>query len=198
MTLIIGITGGIGSGKSTFSKQVLKKGFKLLDSDKVVGELYKNPPDSFLIYLKKIGLGLAIKQKKINKKYIAKIIFNNLKVKTELQNYIFKFVRKQRSLFLKKEKRKKTKIIFFDVPLLFENNLSKEFDVLISIISTRKNRYKRLKKHKNMNKDLFKKIVRSQTTNVVRKLNSDIIIYNNKSMKDYLHKIDVVLNNIVV
>ena len=113
MTLIIGITGGIGSGKTTFSEQVLKRGLKLLDSDKVVGGLYKKPSSGFLKHLKKIGLGSAIKRKKINKKYIAKIIFNNTKVKTELQNYIFKFVRKQRLLFLNKEKRKKTKIIFF-------------------------------------------------------------------------------------
>jgi len=198
MTIIVGITGGIGSGKTTFSKQVLKRGFKLLDSDKVVGGLYKKPPISFLKHIKKIGLGGAIKGKKINKEHIAKIIFNNTKVKTELQNYIFKFVRKQRSLFLKKEKRKKTKIIFLDVPLLFENNLSKEFDILISTISTKKNRYKRLKKNRNMNKDLFKKIVMSQTTDVVRKLNSDIIIHNNKSMNDYLHKINTVLNKIVL
>ena len=198
MTLIIGITGGIGSGKSTFSEQVLKKGFKLFDSDKVVGELYKKPPSGFLKYLKKIGLGRATKEKKINKKYIAKIVFDNIVVKSELQNYIFKFVRKQRSIFLKKEKENKTKIIFLDIPLLFENNLSKEFDILISIISTKKNRYKRLNKHKNMKKDLFKKIIRSQTTDVVRKLNSDIIIYNNKSMNEYLYKIDAALNNIVL
>ncbi|MDC3131743.1 dephospho-CoA kinase [Pelagibacteraceae bacterium] len=198
MTTIVGITGGIGSGKTTFSEQVLKRGLKLLDSDKVVGGLYNKPTSGFIKHLKQIGLGGAVKGKKINKKYIATIIFNNNKVKTELQNYIFKFVRKQRSLFLKKEKRKKTKIIFIDVPLLFENNLSKEFDLLISTISTKKNRYKRLKKHRNMNKDLFKKIVMSQTTDVVRKLNSDIIIYNNKSMKDYLHKINTVLNKIVL
>ena len=49
-----------------------------------------------------------------------------------------------------------------------------------------------------MNKDLFKKIVMSQTTDVVRKLNSNIIIYNNKSMKNYLHKINTVLNKIVL
>ena len=198
MTIIVGITGGIGSGKTTFSKQVLKRGLKLLDSDKVVGGLYKKPTGGFLKYLKQIGLAGAIKGKKINKKYIATIIFNNNKVKTELQDYIFKFVRKQRSLFLRKEIRKKTKIIFFDVPLIFENNLSKEFDILISIISTKKNRYKRLKKYRNMNKDLFKKIIMSQTTDVERKLNSDIIIYNNKSMKNYLYKIDKVLNNILL
>ena len=145
MTIIVGITGGIGSGKTTFSEQVLRRGLKLLDSDKVVSGLYKKPTGSFLKHLKQIGLGEAVKGKKIHKKYIAKIIFNNNKVKTELQNYIFKFVRKKRSLFLKKEKRNKTKIIFLDVPLLFENNLSKEFDILISTISTKKNRYKRLK-----------------------------------------------------
>tara|TARA_S200000501_G_scaffold307244_1_gene296319 strand:+ start:1010 stop:1606 length:597 start_codon:yes stop_codon:yes gene_type:complete len=198
MTIIVGITGGIGSGKTTFSDQVLKRGLNLLDSDKVVGGLYKKPTSGFLKHLNQIGLGGAVKGKKINKKYIASIIFNNNKVKTKLQNYIFKFVRKQRSLFLRNEIRKKTKIIFLDVPLLFENNLSKEFDILISIVSTKKNRYKRLKKYRNMNKDLFNKIVISQTTDVERKLNSDIIIYNDKSMKDYLHKINTVLNKIVL
>ena len=198
MTLIIGITGGIGSGKSTFANQVLKRGFKLLDSDKIVGIMYKKPTSDFLKHLKQIGLREAIKNKKINKKYIAKVIFNNTKIKVELENYIFKFVRKQRSIFLENEKKKKTKIIFLDVPLLFENNLSKEFDIIISIISTKKNRYKRLKKYRNMSGNLFKKIIKFQTTDVVRKLNSDIIIYNNKSMKNYLYKIDKVLNNILL
>tara|TARA_X000000950_G_scaffold217825_1_gene262093 strand:+ start:1121 stop:1717 length:597 start_codon:yes stop_codon:yes gene_type:complete len=198
MTLIIGITGGIGSGKSTLANQVLKRGFKLLDSDKIVGTMYKQPSSDFLKHLKNIGLRKAIKHRKINKKYIAKVIFNNTKIKVELENYIFKFVRKQRSIFLKNEKKKKTKIIFLDVPLLFENNLSKEFDILISIISTKKNRYKRLKKYKNMSTNLFKKIIKFQTTDVVRKLNSDIIIYNNKSMKNYLYKINKVLNKILL
>ena len=40
MTLLVAITGGIGSGKSTFSKEVLKRKFKLLDSDKQVSLIY--------------------------------------------------------------------------------------------------------------------------------------------------------------
>ena len=43
MTILVGITGGIGSGKSTFSGEVIKRGGKLLDSDKEVDVLYKNP-----------------------------------------------------------------------------------------------------------------------------------------------------------
>ena len=52
MTILVGITGGIGSGKSTFSGEVIKGG-KLLDSDKEVDVLYKNPKKEFIDHLKK-------------------------------------------------------------------------------------------------------------------------------------------------
>ena len=67
MTLIVAITGGIGSGKSTFSKEIKKRRLKLLDSDKEVSLIYKNPNTNFLNYLKKIGLGKSIKNKKLTK-----------------------------------------------------------------------------------------------------------------------------------
>ena len=53
MTTLIAITGGIGSGKSTFSKEVVKRGFKLIDSDKQVDKIYKKPSKEFLRFLKK-------------------------------------------------------------------------------------------------------------------------------------------------
>tara|TARA_A100001011_G_C14231163_1_gene808895 strand:- start:214 stop:810 length:597 start_codon:yes stop_codon:yes gene_type:complete len=195
MTLLVGITGGIGSGKSTLSNQLLKKKLKLFDSDKVVSLLYSKPPASFLKHLKLIGLDEAVKGKKINKKSISNIIFDDFEIKTQLQNFIFKYVRKQRLIFIQKEKRKKTKIIFFDIPLLFENRLEKQFDILISIISSKKNRFQRLKKHKKMKKKLFVKIINSQTTDVTRKAKSDIVIYNNSTMEDYLKKINITINN---
>ena len=125
MTVFIAITGGIGAGKSTFSNEVIKRKLNILDSDKQVDTLYKKPKKSFLNYLKKIGLGEAVKNNKINKKQIGNIIFSNKKIKTSLEKYIFKQVRKKRAEFIKKEKNKKTKVVFLDIPLLFENNLTK-------------------------------------------------------------------------
>ena len=80
--------------------------------------------------------------------------------------------------------------------MLFENNLKKEFDTVISLISPKKERYKRLKKSKKLTKDLFNKIIKSQTSNLVRKNKSDIVIYNNGTMKEYLRKINNVLDKI--
>ena len=113
MTKLVVITGGIGSGKSTFSKEVKKRGLKLLDSDEQVSQIYKKPNKNFLNYLRKIDLGPSIKNGKIDKKYISKKIFFNKKIKTDLEKYIFKLVRKNRKEFIKKEKKIKTNIIFF-------------------------------------------------------------------------------------
>ena len=197
MTALIAITGGMGSGKSTFSNEVKKRKLKILDSDMQVDTLYKKPKKSFLNYLKKIGLGDAIKNNKINKKQIGNIIFSNKKIKTSLEKYIFKQVRKKRAEFIKKEIKKKTKVVFLDIPLLFENNLNKDFDMVISIISKKKERLKRLKKTKKITKSYFDKITAMQTTDVERKKNSDIIIFNNTTMKSYIIKINNVLNKIV-
>lgn len=197
MTVFIAITGGIGAGKSTFSNEVKKRKLNILDSDKQVDTLYKKPKKSFLNYLKKIGLGEAVKNNKINKKQIGNIIFSNKKIKASLEKYIFKQVRKKRAEFIKKEKKKKTKVVFLDIPLLFENNLSKDFDMVISIISKKKERLKRLRKSKKITKAYFDKIIATQTTDVVRIKNSDIIIFNNTTMRSYIIKINNVLNKIV-
>ena len=197
MTKLVAITGGIGSGKSTFSKAVRARGFELLDSDELVANIYKNPSNKFLNYLKKINLGVCVKGKGIDKKKVAQAIFSDKKTKSKLENYIFKEVRGHRKKFIKKHKKMKTKMVFFDIPLLFENNLSNSFDINISIISKRKERYKRLKRSRNMSKELFKKIVKSQTTDVERKKISHIIVTNNKSRDQYIKKINKVLERLV-
>ena len=197
MTTLVAITGGIGSGKSTFSRVVRSKGFKLLDSDEFVADIYKNPTNKFLKYLKKINLDACITGKRIDKKKVAQTIFSDKQTKSKLETYIFKEVREDRKKFIKKHKKLKTKIVFFDIPLLFENNLSTSFDINISIISKKKERYKRLKRSRNMSKELFKKIVKSQTTDVERKKISHIIVTNNKSRDQYIKKINKVLERLV-
>ena len=189
MTLLVAITGGIGSGKSTFSKQLIIRGFKLLDSDYEVYKIYKKPNNEFLSLLKKIGLEKSIQKGMINKKYISDVIFSDKNTRLKLQKYIFKRVHHERQIFINKERKRKTKTIFFDIPLLFENKMEKKFDIIISIISSRQERYKRVKKTKKISKLLFKKILKSQTSDVVRKMKSDIIIKNNYSMADYRRKI---------
>ena len=196
MTKTIAITGGIGSGKSTFCSKLKEKGFKIHSSDEQVAKIYKNPEKKFVTYLRTIGLSKSISKKNIDKKIISKIIFENKHIRKKLELYIFKIVRKKRSDFIKQEKQKKTKLIFIDIPLLFENNLEKQFNKVISIIASKRVRLKRLKKTRKMTENQFKNITRSQTSDVIRKKKSDYVIYNNSTLKDYKIKINKLISKL--
>ena len=196
MTKTIAITGGIGSGKSTFCSKLKEKGFKIHSSDEQVAKIYKNPEKKFVAYLRTIGLSKSISKKNIDKKIISKIIFENKQIRKKLELYIFKIVRKKRSEFIKQEKQKKTKLIFIDIPLLFENNLEKQFNKVISIIASKRVRLKRLKKTRKMTENQFKNITRSQTSDVIRKKKSDYVIYNNSTLKDYKIKINKLISKL--
>ena len=196
MTKTIAITGGIGSGKSTFCSKLKEKGFKIHSSDEQVAKIYKNPEKKFVTYLRTIGLSKSISKKNIDKKIISKIIFENKQIRKKLELYIFKIVRKKRSDFIKREKQKKTRLIFIDIPLLFENNLEKQFNKVISIIASKRVRLKRLKKTRKMTENQFKNITRSQTSDVIRKKKSDYVIYNNSTLKDYKIKINKLISKL--
>ena len=131
-----------------------------------------------------------------NNRGISKIIFENKQIRKKLELYIFKIVRKKRSDFIKREKEKKTRLIFIDIPLLFENNLEKQFNKVISIIASKRVRLKRLKKTRKMTENQFKNITRSQTSDVIRKKKSDYIIYNNSTLKDYKTKINKLISKL--
>ena len=196
MTKTIAITGGIGSGKSTFCSKLKEKSFKVHSSDEQVAKIYKNPDKKFFTYLRTIGLSKSISKKNIDKNIISKIIFENKQIRKKLELYIFKIVRKKRSDFIKQEKEKKTRLIFIDIPLLFENNLEKQFHKVISIIASKQVRLKRLKKTRKMTETQFKNIIRSQTSDVTRKKKSDYVIYNNSTLKDYKTKINKLINKL--
>ena len=197
MTKIVGITGGIGSGKTTFSNHLKKLGFLVHESDRVVSEIYAKPKKQFLSFIKEKISQDAINHNKINKAEIANVIFNNNTIKKLLERRIHKEVQDSREAFIKKYTKKKKKIIFADIPLLFENRLEKNFDLVICIISSRKNRSKRVLKNKKFTKDNLNKIFKAQTTDKERKKRSQIIINKNKTKQDFIFSVEKVLTKLI-
>ena len=197
MTKLVGITGGIGSGKTTFSNHLKKLGYLVHESDVVVSEIYTKPKKQFLGFIKKKISQKAVNHNKINKAEIANVIFSNKTIKKLLERRIHKEVQVSREAFIKKNTKKKNKIIFADIPLLLENKLEKSFDLVICVISSKKNRTKRVLKNKKFTTKNLNKIFKAQTSDTERRKRSHIIINNNKTKKDFIFSIEKVLTRIV-
>ena len=197
MTKLVGITGGIGSGKTTLSNHLKKLGYLVHESDTVVSEMYTKPKKQFLSFIKEKISQDAVNHNKINKTEIANVIFNNKAIKKLLEKRIHKEVQSSRDAFIKKNKKNKNKLIFADIPLLFENKLEKDFDLVICIISSEKNRIKRVLENKKFTKENLNKILTAQTTDKERKKRSQIIINNNKTKKDFIFSVEKALKDLI-
>ena len=185
MTIIVGLTGGIASGKSFVASYLKKIKIPTHESDEVVKLLYKDPSNNFLNYLKKNGFEKSISNKKINKKYIRDEIFEKVKKRKILEKYLHKEVGFSRNIFLQKNKHKK--IVFLDIPLLFENKLEKKCNLVCSTICPLKIRKQRALKRRNINISLFHQIIKTQITDIERKKKSNYLINtSNTKIKTYL------------
>ena len=192
---IIGLTGGIASGKSFVLSYVKNLKIPVHDSDGIVKELYKKPSKKFLLYLKTNGFENAIKENKIIKKIIKEEFFFNKSKKEKLEKFIHKEVGFKRKIFLKKNKKKQ--VVFLDIPLLFEKNLASECDFVCTTISPIKTREKRALKRKHMTKAYFKLILKNQVRDVYRRKNSHYLIKTNQTKKQTRKDVDKIIKDII-
>lgn len=114
--LVIGITGGIATGKSTVTNYLISKGYEVVDADYITKKLYDSNQDLMESIKELFGVSV-IKDDKIDKKAVGKIAFNNEELLKKLEQIIHPLVKKE---ILKAIYNSNNPFIFIDVPLLFE------------------------------------------------------------------------------
>ena len=192
---IVGLTGGVASGKSFVLSYVKNLNIPVHDSDAVVKELYIKPNKSFLTYLQKNGFKNAIKEKKIIKKIIKEEFFFNKFKKKKLEQFLHKEVGLKRKKFLKTNKKKQ--VVFLDIPLLFEKKLESECDFICSTIAPIKIREKRALKRMGMTKVYFELVLKNQVRDAYRRKNSHYLIKTNQKKSQTCIDVDKIIKDII-
>tara|TARA_X000000368_G_scaffold43325_1_gene31202 strand:- start:3934 stop:4503 length:570 start_codon:yes stop_codon:yes gene_type:complete len=181
----IGILGDIGSGKSYIAK-IIK--YPVFNADVEVSKIYQNDKKLF-IKLNKI-LPKYFYKFPISKVEVSKAILANENNLKKIVKIVHAEVKKKMNIFLKKNRSKK--IVVLDIPLLLENKINKKNDILIFIKAKKSEVFKRLKRRKNFNLNLFYKFKKLQLPLDYKKRKSKFIIKNdftNKSVKKEINKI---------
>ena len=186
----IGILGGIGSGKSYVAKNF---GYPVFNADLEVSKLYKNDRKIF-IKLKR-NLSKYIYSFPIKKNEITKAILANKSNLNKIVKIVHLEVRKKMNIFLRKNKNKK--IVILDIPLLLENKINNEKDILVFVESKKKDILKRLNKRNNFNKELFSKFQNIQFPLRYKKKKSKFVIKNDFTKKTVKKAIRYILKEII-
>ena len=122
-------------------------------------------------------------------------MFEKTKKRKKLEKYLHNEVRKNREEFLKKNKKKK--IIFLDIPLLFENKLEKTCHFVCSTIAPLKIRRARALQRPGMENKIFNQIVKTQIKNNTRKKKSHYLIDTSKTKTKTCLQVDNIIYDVL-
>ena len=127
MGKIIGITGGIASGKSTVTNFLREKGFQVVDADTVVHQLQKPGGRLYQLLVQHFGQKIILENEELNRPLLASLIFSNPEEREWSKQTQGEIIREE--LVALRDQLTQTEAIFFmDIPLLFEQNYATWFD----------------------------------------------------------------------
>ena len=177
--MIIGLTGGIGSGKSAAAALFKDIGVDLIDADDLARDSLNINSEGYKLFIEEFGDEYLDENKNINRELIRKLIFNDSNAKSKLESIIHPIVRSGIETFIKN---KKSDYCIIVVPLIFETNSSKIYDRVLVIDCDVDVQISRTSKRDNQTKSDIENIINKQATREQRLSIADDVIVNNGSL----------------
>ena len=197
--MVIGLTGGIGTGKSTVSQILKDRGFSVIDLDVISHEVIE-----FSSVVEKIvqNFGREVLDEDeagnctISREKLGKIIFADKEKRLALNSIMHPEILKVMHKKILECKSEKNKIIFVEVQLLFEVQWEKEFDYILLVAAKRDMQVRRVLERDKRSEEEAWNIINSQMSLDEKRERSDFVIENDGNMDDLNKKVDKFLKSL--
>ena len=184
--LKIGLTGGIGTGKSTVSRMLIASGFKVLDAD-LVARQYPEILDKVRI---EFGEGFFDWRGEFRRKEFGNHIFRFPKLRVKYENIIIPYIKKEINLAFERYEQNGVSLVILDAPTLIENNLHEDMDYVILVWADNTTQVQRVKtRDKLSNNDAISRI-NAQMPIEEKKKYANILIDNNGELVKTKNQVD--------
>lgn len=190
--IFIGITGGIGAGKSEIISYIEKNyNAASLIADDIAKKLIQKNMDLYYKIVEEFGNIILDSEGNIDKKILAKIIFSDNKLRLKINSFIHPSVKKEViKQYEKYKKENKIDFLFVEAALLIEDNYDKICDEIWYIYVSKENRRKRLKESRHYSDEKIDRIFASQLSEEEFKKSSDVFINNDIDIVNTYRQID--------
>ncbi|HOP48987.1 MAG TPA: dephospho-CoA kinase [Ignavibacteriales bacterium] len=190
--LVVGITGGIGSGKSTFCEILTQNNFPVIHSDNMAKEIMATDDAVKKRIIETLGTQSYFNDGKINTHYLRDIVFNDFEKLQILNSIVHPAVIKKTKEKIE-DLKKNNRIIFVESALIYEANFDELFDFIILIYSEQRERLRRVKQRSNLTDEEILKIMQTQIPDEEKRKYADIIVENNDNIDDLKNRAKFIL-----
>ena len=184
----VGITGGIGVGKSFVANIIEKMGYPVFYSDRVAKALMNSDLELIRLIKKEFGDDVYVSNNLINNKKLSSLAFRDNRALKNLNSLVHPFVK---SNFKKWCVNQNSKIVFKEAAILFESKSNIDLDRIICVSANKNIRIDRIIKRDNRSKEEILKIISNQMDQKEKEKLSDYVIFNDEKNSIILQLTDI-------
>lgn len=193
---IIGVTGGIGCGKTSLTDYFAQLGYPVIDTDQLAKDLMQPKAAGLTAVIEKFGKEYLLEDGSLNRKKLAELIFNNPAKKLELEAVLHPQIRLTAKNLIE-EYRPDNSLIFIAIPVIHQLNQPEyQLDYVLLVECDKSNQLARVYNRDGRSSEQIEAIIAQQSTPTQRKEVADYIIYNQGTLKELYQQADTWLEKL--
>ena len=192
MMKVIGLTGGIASGKSTVSEILSGLGAHVIDADKVGHQIYLPDTEAWKDIVATFGEDILLSDRTVNRPKLGQIVFNDKEALKKLNQIVHPrmYKRFEEEIQMKRERDNDTGVVVLDAAILIEANWLPLVDHVWVVVASEETVLDRLCSQKGFTREHAQSRISSQLSDEERRKHADVVIENNGTLSDVRERVD--------
>ncbi len=191
--MIVGLTGGTGTGKTLISEYFKDFGFEVIDYDKITREIYLKGSDCLNEIVCAFGEDILTNEGELERRKLGSIVFASKEKLDILNNIVYKYILEKTKNQIEEAKDKK---LLLDAPTLFEAGLEKECDYVVGVIADKNLRLQRICQRDGLDREDAENRISSQKNDEFFRQNCHFIIENSGNLEELKIKTEKIIRSI--
>ncbi|CAI3288549.1 dephospho-CoA kinase [Enterococcus cecorum] len=194
MAFVLGITGGIATGKSSVVQHFIDLGFPVVDADIIARHLLDQNEQAYNEVVKIFGSEILQENGEINRQALGALVFNHPDKLKQLDELMAPFLQES-ILAAIKQASQNQKLVIVDVPLMYEKGYDEWMDQVAVVYCTPNQQLKRLMQRNQLTEKEAKQRIDSQLPIEMKKLLAEVVFDNSNDLTQTIQQVDTWLSN---
>jgi len=194
--LLVGLTGNIGSGKSTVAQMLSERGATIIDADVLARRAVEQGTDAHDKIVRRWGRGMLAPDGHLDRATLRRVVFADQEQLEELNQIVHPEVERLRVGLVEQARERGDRIVVCDIPLLFEEHMTDRFDCIILVDADRAVRLERLVKDRGLRETEAMEMIAAQMPAELKRARADFVIDNDGTRTQLEHRVQDVWSSL--
>lgn len=186
---MVGLTGGIASGKSVVSQMLSELGAIVIDADKIAREAVAKGSDGLRRVVEAFGVEILTQEGELNRLVLGAKVFADESLREELNGIVHPIVRAESARQVAAAPG--DSVVVQDIPLLVETGQAKNFDLVLVVQAPRAERIRRMIENRNLTREDAEARIAAQASDVERAAVADVVLDNSGTLDELRNRVEI-------